>query len=771
MRLIIFSGLLCLVLINPLAAQLVTGTVRAVGSGEALFGATIYHPATGSGTTTNEYGDFTFDMVGEAVLIISMLGYHSDTIKGAQNAGAMNVELQAAASALTTIEVAASGRRRDISVPNGLTRLSLQQVERQPVLLGEKDIFKALQLLPGVGNPREGFGGLYVRGGTPDQNLVLLDGAPVYNAEHLFGFLSVFNTDALKSVDLYRGGFPARFGGRVGSVLDVRMREGSRTKWQGSGGIGVLTSRLTLEGPVGKSKNIGVLISGRRTYLDLLFNLISGPAEKNILNFSDFNAKVNVRLGKRDHFYLSTYTGRDNYGSATTRNGKTNKDAFNWGNRTLTARWNHKVGERAFLNLTGIVSGFDFRVRNEETVRDTVYALAYQSRINDLGLKADLDWYFSRRHSARFGLAAYRHTFDLGTVARTTAEEADQVSGQKTNTTELAMYAEDEFTPGERWNVRYGLRFTTFRPDDGSEAFTSLEPRLNVGYRINSRTSLKLSYGYASQFLHLLSNSGPGLPTSLWVPATKDIAPQRGGQFALGINSVSHNDYWRYEANVYYRRTKQLIGYDNGATFLLLDVLNSPTGLDRLDILDNITDGDGRAYGFELAVNYQKNRLAVNFAYTLARAEQRLRGVDDFTYFPANHDRRHDLNINGSYELGSSLTLSWAWTFGSGVPITLPLGTYTSPDLPGTRSTLFELDVFASRNNSRMPAIHRLDLGLRWRRTPRWGEAFWEFGLYNAYARANPFFLEVRTNEAGERAVYQQAVFPAVPSISYSFKF
>ena len=758
-----------------LPAQKVTlnGTVTEAGSGEALVGVNVFLPELGLGTVTNAYGFYALSIEaaeGATQAVFSYLGYRSDTIIWARRAGAReDLAMREQGENLGTVEVRANGGGNG-RAPIGVERLSLQAVNEMPVLLGEKDIFKGLQLLPGVSNPREGFGGLYVRGGSPDQNLILLDGAPVYNAFHLFGFLSVFNADALSGVDLYKGSFPARYGGRVASVVDIRMKEGSREKWSGAGGIGLISSRLTLEGPLGKNKKGSIIVSGRRTYFDLLLNLISPPERKDQLYFFDGNAKVNYQLGDRDRIYLSAYTGRDNFGSVITRDGNDTRDGFNWGNRTFTARWNHQLGERAFLNVTAIGAGFDFSVENEEVVRDTVFSLEYFSGIKDLGLRADLDWYVSPKHSVRMGMEATRHDFTLSTIARTTAEEQGQAAGNQVIADELAVYVEDEFAVTPDLTLNYGLRLATFRPDTGS-AYGGLEPRAGLSYRLNAATTLKAGYGFTRQFLHLLSNSGPGLPTSLWVPAGEGIAPQSGHQFSAGVAFAPSASRWAFNAEAYYRTIDGLIGYQSGATFLLLDVLNGTGRVDRFDILDKVTTGNGRAYGLELAANYRSPKLTANVAYTLARVDSRLENVNGFDYFPANQDRRHDFNINGIWRFRPRLSLSFAWTYGSGVPTTVPRSQFSSPTLPGNTNSRIDLNQFTPRNDFRFPAVHRLDLGLRWQRSPKWGEAFWELGFYNAYNRANPFFLTTLDVRTGEGALLKSALFPIVPSVSYQFKF
>lgn len=768
------SALLLLAGAPPLLAQQpgASGFVRDATDREALYGAIVRRLDRPQQTVTNAYGFFSLPLAeaaGEVVLTVSYLGYRSDTLTWRAGAEGRDLEvlLLPVDQNLTTVEVSAA---RDWGGAAGAVRIDNRLTAEAPVLLGEKDPLKTLELLPGVARPREGFGGLFVRGGSPDQNLILLDGAPVYNASHLFGLLSVFNPDAVASVDLYRGDFPARFGGRVASVIDVRTREGSRDgDWHGRGGIGLLTARLTLEGPLGRGRRGSFLVSGRRSYADLLLRLVTPPGERYLVGFWDGSLKANYTLGRRDRIYLSSYHGRDNFGNVSTRRDLEQRDAFDWGNRTLSLRWNHRFADRAFLNLTALRSTYDFSTTNEEIVRDTVYALSYRSGVADYGLRADLDYAPHPDHQLKFGGVLTTHRFDLGTTARggTSLTTAARVPA-----TELALYAEDEWAPSDRWTLLLGLRLARFAPDT-TAAFTSLEPRLSIRFAASERLRLRAAYAATRQYLQLLSNSGPGLPTSLWVPAGNGLRPQRGHHFSLEADwTPAPVSPLRLAVGTYYRRARDLIGYTNGATFLLLDALDGSERVARLDILDNVTQGDGHAYGLELSGSYRTPALRLRAAYTLGRAVHRLSGVNDFNYFPAAHDRRHDLTLSVNWDFAPRFTLSANWTYGSGLPTTLPRAGYGSPNLPGFGNRTQILSYYGSRNNFRLPPLHRLDAGLRWRRSPRWGEAHWELSVYNAYARANPFYLRAELgNRSGNGALFQRALFPLLPSLSYGFKF
>ncbi|WP_116105611.1 TonB-dependent receptor [Lewinella sp. IMCC34191] len=758
----------------PLSAQstvTLSGTVTDATSGEQLAGVNVYRPATTTGVQTNAYGFYSLTLpVGGADtprIVFSYLGYRSDTVAITAEIGRLDIALEPSGEQLATVEVSA---RSDAAAraSAGVHQLDPRDVAVNPVLLGEKDVFKALQLLPGVANPREGFGGLFVRGGTPGQNLILLDGAPVYNAFHLFGFLSVFNADALQGVTLYKGQYPARFGGRVSSVVDLRMKEGNRKDWHGRGGIGLLSSRLTLEGPIGKREKVSVLLSGRRTYLDLLYNVLSGERDK--LYFYDGNFKVNYHLDDRQQLFVSGYLGQDRFSFVDEYGGVEQTDGFDWGNQTLTVRYNRQLGQRAFLNLTALRTGFDFRVINEESAADRFYRVEYRSGIRDLGLQADLDYFLSNRHTLRAGLAATDHDFTLTTSAERLDVPAGRADGADTvRALELTVYLEDEFTVSPRLTANYGLRFTRFTPRTG-RSYAAPEPRLSLTYRLDDAWTATAGYAYTRQYLHLLSNSGPSLPTSLWVPASEEVRPQSGQLLSLGAAWSPPVGSWSFTGAVFYRRFSDIIGYANGASFFLLDALNTPGQADRIDVVDNLTTGTARAAGLEMGGTYTGSRLTASLAYTLSHVEEQLSGVNDGEYYPAAQDRRHDLTLSARFDLRPNLLLSANWTYRSGVPTTVPISQYGYNRLPGFGSGSARLSDFEERNNYRMAAVHRLDLALRWMRSPRWGKVVWELGVYNAYSRANPFCVSTWRNGGSNRLV-QHALFPVVPSLSFNFEF
>ena len=765
--------ILFLLVTLPLAAQpspILNGTVTDAASGEQLPGVNVYLSATATGVQTNVYGFYSLTLpAGSSRVVFSYLGYRDDTVVVADDLTRLDVGLQPASEQLATVEVSAQSDAAD-RASAGVHQIDPQAVAVNPVLLGEKDVFKSLQLLPGVANPREGFGGLFVRGGTPGQNLILLDGAPVYNAFHLFGFLSVFNSDALQGVTLYKGQYPARFGGRVSSVVDLRMKEGNRKAWHGRGGIGLLSSRLTLEGPIGKSEKVSVLLSGRRTYLDAIYNVLSGDDDK--LYFYDGNFKINYHLDDRQQLFVSGYVGQDRFAFVDDFGGVTQRDGFDWGNRTFTVRYNWQLGTRAFLNVTGIRSAFDFTVANEEEARDRFYRVEYRSGIRDLGLQADVDYFLSNRHTLRAGLSATDHDFTLITSAERTDGDTGRADGADTvRALELTAYLEDEFTVSSRLTANYGLRFTRFTLWTG-RSYAAAEPRLSLTYRLNEAWTATAGYAYTRQYLHLLSNSGPTLPTSLWVPASEDVRPQSGQLLSLGAAWSPVASAWSLTGAVFYRRFRDIVGYTNGASFFLLDALNTPGQANRIDVVDNLTTGRARANGLELGGTYTGSRLRATLAYTLSHVQEQLDGVNEGDFYSAAQDRRHDLTLTARYDLRPNLLLSANWTYGSGVPTSIPITRYalSTGALPGFANGINLKADYRERNNYRMAAVHRLDVALRWLRSPKWGKVVWELGLYNAYSRANPFYVSTVRGRDGFQLV-QRTLFPIVPSLSFNFEF
>ena len=766
--------------INAQSIQ-ISGTVKEQGTGELLFGANIIVQNTSIGTTSNAYGYYTLSVVTDTTvrLVFSYLGYQSRTITLVPDAKykKIDVSLSPNASELQVVEVTASKYEVAASrkVQMSTHRLPIKMVKELPAILGEKDPLKALQLLPGVQQSKEGFGNLYVRGGGADQNLFVLDGAPVYNVYHLFGFFSVFNSDVIRSMDFIKGGFPARYGGRLSSVVDIRTKEGRKDRLGVEGGIGLLISRLTLEAPIKKDK-ASFLLSMRRTYLDAFAGLFSAKNEKRPIYFYDGNLKLNWDISPADRLYLSGYFGKDNFGFKSKENDfLTVNDGFNWGNQTGTLRWNHLFGEKLFSNLTAIYTGYKFSVYSEEIERDSSYFLSFYSGIQDLGLKLDMDYFPSNNHRIRAGTFVQNHTFVTSAlVLKNTRLNQDEVQKSPVKATEFALYFEDEWNPTGKLHVNGGLRWAGFGVQ--SRFYGGIEPRLSLAYFLEHDWAIKASYAQTNQYIHLLSNSGTGMPTDLWIPSDSLLLPQSARQVALGLDKDWEAGEVEFHINMegYYKQLNDLPGYKEGASFLVLDVGPDPAKIKQNDIHKNLTTGNGRAIGLEFLFEMKTKRLQSWLSYTIAKSEVRLDGVNNGAYYATDYDKRHQLSIVATYELSPNITLSGLWTFSTGAPLTLPINNYYATshfNFNNRQGTLIQS--VSNRNAYRFPNYHRLDLSLQWKRHPKWGEAYWEFSVYNAYSRRNAFYFKTGRSRSNpqKRALYKVALFPVIPSISYNFKF
>jgi len=785
----IYCITLFLLLANTTQAQkfTISGYIKDAASGENLIGANVWDKQSEQGASANQYGFFSLTLPQDSVtLITSYVGYalqvntfylDKDTL--------INFELKDDAlleeiviSAAESERIQEVTRMSSISVP-------LEQIKNLPALLGEVDVLKTLQLLPGVQSGNEGTSGLYVRGGGPDQNLILLDGVPVYNASHLFGFFSVFNADAINHVELIKGGFPARYGGRLSSVIDISMKEGNMKEFHGEGSVGLVASKLTLEGPIVNDKT-SFIVSGRRTYIDLLARpIIRAQTEGDETvgyYFYDLNAKLNHRFSNRDRLYLSAYSGDDRFytryrGEYENQVGVPleNEDeaGLNWGNLTSALRWNHTYNPKLFSNLTLTYSRYRFNIfqeyRNEDYDAEEQEIIVdqglsrYLSGIEDLGAKIDYDFIPSPRHSIRFGAGAIHHTFSPGALNLQfendfMQETLDTLLGsQETRAVELSAYAEDDFEINDRLKVNAGLHLSAFLVDDKN--YVSLQPRIAVRYLVNDDLSVKASYVEMAQFIHLLTNSGIGLPTDLWVPATEQIRPQRAFQAALGL-AKSWKGQYEVSLEGYYKEMYNLIEYKEGASFI--DV--------NQDWQTKVAVGDGRSYGAELLVQKKKGRTTGWLGYTLSWTNRQFDELNFGRRFPYKYDRRHDLGLAVVHEWKENIDLSASWVYGTGNAISLPTAVYRSAE----SDSFFQENVYhyGDRNSYRMRAFHRLDASISFKKQKRWGERTWVLGVYNAYSRRNPFYIYLYEGFNQEPSSFRQvSLFPIIPSFSYRFKF
>ena len=777
-----------LLLFSTLAAAqkdfTLSGSIKDQDSGETLVGASVAVPVLGIGTTSNEYGFFSLSLPsGDSVeVIVSYVGFQSQVQKFYLLADqVVNFKLATGVQLDEVLVKANSFRERMTSTEMSVEVITTREARLLPVLLGDSDILKTIQLKPGIPSGAEGTTGIFVRGGASDQNLIVLDEAVVYNPNHLFGFFSTFNTDAVKDLKLYKGGFPAQYGGRLSSVIDVKLKEGNNQKFSGSGGIGLIASRLTLEGPIEKGRS-SFIVSGRRTYVDIFTRAINRANERKQgentgfipdYYFYDLNTKVNFELGEKDRIFLSGYFGRDVFGI--------NREFFNfdfdWGNATGTARWNHVFSPRLFANTTFTYSDYQYNIRN----RITGFSFLVGSNIRDVSLKTDFHYEPNNQHTIRFGAQAIHHLF---TVGRLKAGSDDGVvsfsAGQEYSGVETALYIADEIELSSRFSLNAGLRLSGFNND--STFYAGLEPRLAGRYSLSNRWVLKGSYARMYQYLHLVASAGAALPTDVWYPSTGLVKPQRSDQLALGLSYLLGEQFMiTWEA--YYKWLDRQLQFVDGARLFAND---------RLE--EEFAVGTGEAYGLELSIEKKQGRFTGWIGYTLAliqlkdfetlapggRFAQESEGYGPFSPI---YDRRHDLSVVGMYEISRRLTTTATFVYGSGDLRWLAPGRFTFQDIYGAGFKAVVPD-YGARNNFRLPPYHRLDLSLVIRFFPKWGESDLSLSVVNAYDRRNAFFVllepQFKDVDGGDGnqiripdriAAKQVSLFPILPSITWNFKF
>ena len=764
-------------------------------SGEPLIGANVYELDQGRGAATNLYGFYSLTLpAGSHRIRFSSLGYQPDTLMLLLTQDTtVNLTLTPTTTQLRAVTVV--GRSISVEGPQ-MSALTLRpaEMERLPTLAGEVDLIKVAQLLPGVQSGNEGSSDLIVRGGGPDQNLILLDGVPVYNVGHLLGLVSVFNTDAVKQVDLIKGGFPARYGGRLSSVVDIRLKEGNTQERHGAGAIGLLSAKYLMEGPLGKQGNTSYLLAFRRTWLDLLAGLaqaVTSSSDRGQYNFFDLNAKINHRFSERDRLYLSAYAGRDGFSASfeDELTGVTFQESsgINWGNITSALRWNHLFSPRLFANLTATYSQYAFAVdasSQEQTETQTVKGtIAYASRIRDLGLQWDLDYAPTARHAIKAGLNTTFHRFQPSAIEFSQTNQDELQLDSAFNDAPLPalegfVYIEDEMEVSDRLRFNLGVHASGFLVDNAR--YSSLQPRFSSSYQLSSSTSLKASYARMTQYLHLLTNANLGVPTDIWVPTTARVRPQQAWQVAAGsAHELGGN--LTVEVEAYYKEMQNVIDYQEANS-----LWEDPDGFlleSGSDWEDKVVAGEGRSYGAEFLLRRTQGRLTGWVGYTLAKAERRFADIDQGAWFPSPYDRRHDLSLVASYQLFPRISVGSNFVYATGRPITLPIANYLPVDpyksSSSNKSHIATLiDYFGQRNNYRMPTYHRLDVSINFIKQKKWGERTWSLSVYNAYNRRNAYywFVQGGTIQRNDRLsptrrLYQVSLFTIIPSISYRFTF
>jgi hypothetical protein len=774
-----FIGVLLLCIISfPALGQkknhTISGYIKEKGSGELLIGVNIYIKGTQIGTVSNNYGFYSLSLPPQDLeLTYSYVGFQTIVHKFKLSKDTViNIHL---ASSIELSEVEIVGNREGISdqAEMSVIKIPINQMKQVPALLGERDVFKVLQLMPGVRSGSEASAGLYVRGGGPDQNLIILDDATVYNAMHLFGFFSVFNGDAIKSVELTKGGFPAEYGGRLSSVVDIRLKDGNKNKYGGEASIGLLSSRLLLEGPIVKDKS-SFIISGRRTYADVILKPLMSLENSNEdigYYFYDLNAKLNYEISEKDKIYLSGYFGRDKFFDEYEYDHSETKNKLYWENATATLRWNHLFSNKLFSNTSLIYSNYNFVIHLWEKYDQDEFSLKYTSGIRDFSLKEDLQWTPNRKHYIKMGFQITAHRFRPSAVVMKGGNIDSENNTKELNSIETALYAQDEWRIGSLTKVNLGLRFSNFNYN--KKSYYGLEPRVLISRMLTESMSIKASYTIMNQYVHLLTQSGIGLPTDLWVPATDRIGPQESQQVALGLAKDFYKKAFSVSIEGYYKSMSHIIAYKEGSSFLMLD---DPFSSKEFNYEDNVTVGDGWSTGVEFLIQRKVGKLTGWIGYTLSYTRNQFKELNFGKEFFPRHDRRHDVSIVGMYKLGKRFSFSATWVYGTGDAISLAQSQYQAvlPNNPYDKySNYITVDDFGERNSFRMAAYHRLDIGIQIHKKYKWGgEQIIEVAVYNVYNRKNAFYYYSHwDNNKKENVLTQVSLFPVLPSISYYLKF
>jgi hypothetical protein len=759
----------------------ISGFINEKGSKESLPGVNVYIPKLKVGAVSNNYGFYTLTVPQDSVeLLVSCIGYQPQLFKYYLGKNTqLDISLQKSID-LKEVEVSAE-KLEKISDEVQMSKIDLpvEQIKNLPALLGEKDVLKAIQLLPGVQKGSEGSSGIYVRGGGPDQNLIILDDATVYNATHLFGFFSLFNGDALKSVELTKGGFPARYGGRLSSVIEMQMKDGDKEKYHAEVGIGLISSRATIEGPIIKNK-ASFLVSARRTYIDALAQPFIKSKSHGVnagYYFYDLNAKLNYVLNYKNKIYLSGYFGKDKFYVKDKQNSSHKSEAaLSWGNATATLRWNHLVNEKIFSNVSLIFTDFLFDIRDKETYSGDFFSLRYYSGIRDYSVKWDVDYAPTPKHFIRIGVLGTYHYFRPSASVIKSSSMVDFSNKTHINAYETAVYAEDDFKINEKWRANGGIRLSNFNVK--SKSYFNPEPRISLRYLLRPDLSIKASYASMNQYLHLLSNSGFGLPTDLWVPATDRIKPQHSQQIALGLAkdlTIKGADYM-VSLEGYYKKSSNIIGYVEGASFLDINPTQENSEFSYEDI---VTSGKAESYGGEFFFQKKFGKLTGWIGYTLSWTWLQFDELNFGKRFPARYDRRHDISVVGIYKVSEKITLSATWVYGTGNAITLPLSSYQvaeqSPHPAANNydySNAFTVSDYGEKNSFRMAPYHRFDIAIQFHKIRKKYERTFELGVYNAYNRHNPFYYYTQYDPNTQQTKLKQvSLFPIIPSISWTWKF
>ncbi|WP_159477202.1 TonB-dependent receptor [Dyadobacter sp. 3J3] len=771
----------------------VSGYVKDIANGEGLIGVSVYVREAQTGVVTNPYGFYSLTLpAGTYTVVYSYIGYQKNTKTIELNAD-QTVSIELADESENLKEVTISTKKDDENVRSiemSVNKVEMKTIRKMPALLGEVDLIRSIQLLPGVTTVGEGASGFNVRGGDISQNLVLLDEAPVFNSSHLFGFFSVFNPDVVKDVKLFKGGIPAQYGGRISSILDVRMKEGNSKKREINGGIGSIFSRLTYEQPFAAGKG-SFIVAARRSYIDILAKpFLNKDLKDSKFNFYDLTAKVNYRLGNKDTFFASGYLGKDVFGGGDF--------GFGWGNKTLTGRWNHIFSNKLFMNMTAYYSNYDYNLGQNENDKNAKDRFVWNSRIVTKSIKPDFTYYITPNNQLTFGGQYINYDSSPGKATAVSEGEGLNLDLPSRHADESAIYIANEQKLTDKISLQYGIRYSYFRSlgagieysyrdttagirkqpifpgkeyqsGDVIKTYGNFEPRFAVNIGLNSVSSLKISYNRMSQYLHLLSNTAASSPLDVWTLSSSNIKPELADQVALGWFRNFKDNMYEASVEVYYKKLHNQLDYVVGSDLLLNQFVEG-----------DLLTGRGRAYGAEFYLKKNKGRLTGWVSYTLSKTERQVEGVNNGNWFNARFDKPHNFTTVAIYELNKRLTLSSNFTITSGTPATFPTNGYTwgGYSLGNNYNN--------ARNNNRIPAYHRLDLAATLKARKKLfgiGEGEWVFSIYNVYNRRNAFSVYTRQNEdkptASEKAqnllrtqaVRYSVIGSLIPSITYNFKF
>lgn len=777
--------LLLLVLVTHTFAEVsglvtLSGYLKNKDNGEALIGATVFVPELKTGVITNNYGFYSISVrPGAYTVNFSFIGYQTQSpFVNLTSSKQMNIMLEEETKQID--EVVVTGEKKNRNVENlqmSMEKVQVKMIRKLPSFMGEVDVIKSITLLPGIQNGGEGSSGLYVRGGGPDENLMILDEAPVYNASHLLGFFSVFNSDAINDVQVYKGGIPAEYGGKASSVIDIRMKDGNSQKLGVNGGIGNISSRLTVEGPIIKDK-WSFIVSGRRTYADYLGRLAGIEALKeNRLYFYDLNLKTNIQFNAKNRLYLSAYTGSDYF--------KVGESIYmKWGNLTSTARWNHLFSDRLFSNTSLIFSRYNYNLGVPGNAADQ---FDWTSQISDYNFKQDFIWYLNSKNKLTLGLNAIYHHFEPGQIDANDGSYFSDIKLTNYNALDNSLYISNEQSIGSKLTLRYGLRYSYFQqigkgkireyldPEHPKEdeiigeveygsgklvppSYHNLEPRLAVKYMLTPESSVKASYNRMVQNLHLISNTNSPTPLDIWLPSNKYIKPLIANQVGLGYFRNFKQNMFETSAEVYYKDMKNVIDYIDGAELFLRENLET-----------ELLRGTGYAYGLELYAKKQEGRLTGWLSYTLAKSMRKIPGINNGKAYPSSYDRTHNVSLVTNYDLTKRWNLSASWVFATGSPTSYPIAKY---DVQGN-----PMYYYADRNSNRIPDYHRLDVSLTYdfkKNAQRKVKQSINFSIYNLYARRNAYSVYFKQNEDNPNvteATRLSIIGSMIPSVTYNFNF